>query len=178
MTTLTGPKPISPKQVAFMNTLMNERVNGHLYVQTQLAACKVESIEALKSWQARNIIGVLLGEPKVAKAAPTVEEGYYFARAEEKVYRVVKAKSTGNIYAKVMVPPTEGKKKGSWVYAPGAMKNAATWEKLDAEAAAELGKKWGICAICGAVLTDDSKKYADGLTSLERGIGPVCAGLV
>lgn len=174
--------PVSPKQVKFINDLMVERVGGTVYVGTQLAANKVAKVEELSSTEAKHIIGVLLHEPKAKSAekaaAPSLAEGYYHDGEEDKVYKVVVAKSTGNKYAKVLVPPAQGKKKGSWVYAPGAMKRATGWVKLDKESAAALGKKWGICAICGAHLSDDTKKYKDGLTSIERGIGPVCAGVV
>lgn len=38
------------------------------------------------------------------------------------------------------------------------------------------GQKLGKCGHCGRTLTNDKKRGSDGLTSLERGIGPVCAG--
>jgi len=41
---------------------------------------------------------------------------------------------------------------------------------------AEYGKRTGVCGVCNRVLTNDDKPHpADGLTSVDRGIGPVCA---
>jgi len=42
-------------------------------------------------------------------------------------------------------------------------------------AAARYGRELGSCGICGRTLTDKKNKGKDGLTSLERGIGPDCA---
>ena len=171
----TAPKPISEKQIKFLNSLAEERVNGHLYVATQLAAWKVDSVEALSGQAATTISGVLLNEPKKAKASAgqalkakaTVEPGYYYEQASETVFQVVQAKTTGNTYAKRLVPPAPGKKKGSWEYAPGAMKQAGQWLRLTAEEAGVLGAKWGYCCVCGATLTDPK--------SIAAGIGPICA---
>lgn len=164
--------PASDKQVGFLKSLLSERKVDAEYVVNMQAMIEAGAVSKSK---ASDEIGFLLKQAKAPKAVPLVEPGYYFSEADEAVYEIVKAKSTGNLYAKVLVPPKGGKKKGSWVYAPGAMKESATWNLLSAEDAAALGKKWGMCAICGATLTDDTNKGPDGLTSLQRGIGPVCA---
>ena len=41
-------------------------------------------------------------------------------------------------------------------------------DKLTREQAEAFGQRTGICAMCGAVLTNPE--------SVERGIGPICAG--
>ena len=43
------------------------------------------------------------------------------------------------------------------------------------EAAIEYGRLSGRCACCGRLLVNDKVPDADGLTSVERGIGPICA---
>lgn len=170
----TQKKVASPKQVAFIEKLCVERQGGSVYVGTQLNAYKAGSVEDLPSHAASNVIGVLLDFPRVpntapaaSNGAPLVEEGYYFDAAQNKVYNIVRAKS-GNLYAKVMVPPAQGKKKGRWEYAPGVMKQAGEWSKITGQAAAELGTKFGWCIVCGAYLTDPK--------SVAAGIGPICAG--
>lgn len=53
----------------------------------------------------------------------------------------------------------------------------AVFAKINANpkgAAISYGKKVGRCAICHRQLTDDKNKGPDGLTSIQRGIGPVC----
>lgn len=42
-------------------------------------------------------------------------------------------------------------------------------------AAIRYGRATGHCACCGRLLVNDSVKDDDGLTSVERGIGPICA---
>lgn len=42
-------------------------------------------------------------------------------------------------------------------------------------AAVKYGRDTGICACCGKLLVNDKVPDSDGLTSVQRGIGPVCA---
>jgi hypothetical protein len=42
-------------------------------------------------------------------------------------------------------------------------------------AAVKEGRRFGHCACCGRLLVNDTVPDADGLTSVQRGIGPVCA---
>lgn len=51
-------------------------------------------------------------------------------------------------------------------------------EQNSVEYFAEYGKRTGICGVCGRTLTNDDKPGPDGLTSVDRGIGPVCAELL
>lgn len=190
MTTKFAAKPASAKQVSFIATLAAERVNGALYVQTQLAACKVSAVEALSSSQASNIIGVLLNEPKGKTAAPaapakvkvTVGEGFYID-TEDRIFQVVQGKN--GLYAKVLEVKSIGtcggcehcdgedacqKSKGKFVYAPGAIKESGEWIVLTKDIAIATSKKFGSCCICGRTLS--------AKTSVEAGIGPICAGKV
>lgn len=59
------------------------------------------------------------------------------------------------------------KVKASWVYRPGVMKAFQNWEPVSAEQAAEFGKQWGACFVCGRTLTNPE--------SVEAGIGPYCS---
>lgn len=148
----------SEKQIAFIQKLQGERDWSSLNVKNIEAAVNLTSI------QASALISLLLTCPYIKKPV-TVEPGFY--SLDGTVYRVVKAKSTGNLYAKKL---TLGESKGHWDYAPGAMKNLARAEVLTLEAAKSMGHAHGICVICGAELTDPD--------SVERGIGPVCAAKI
>lgn len=178
--------PASDKQVSFIKKLMAERQYGDVYVQTQLDACHVATIEEFSKSMASNVIGVLLNEPKKkvshAPAKQNVEAFPGFYTDGEKYYEVVQSKQ-GHKYAKVLVikvvatcggceycdgEDTCKKSKASWSYAPGAMKNFQQWEKVSPEKATEFGKKWGCCMACGRTLTKTE--------SIEAGIGPICAG--
>ena len=50
--------------------------------------------------------------------------------------------------------------------APWILRNLRPAERLTREQAAELGKLWGVCTSCAALLTRPD--------SIERGMGPVC----
>ena len=63
MTTYAMPKAASDRQIAFIESLMKTRKNGALYVGTQLDSYGIDSLSALTSSAASNIIGVLLNEP-------------------------------------------------------------------------------------------------------------------
>lgn len=60
---------------------------------------------------------------------------------------------------------------GSWQYVPGGLGIvAARGEPMTLEVAQGYGKLYGVCAICGATLTDE--------TSIADGIGPICKGKI
>jgi hypothetical protein len=119
----------------------------------------------LDSKSASNAISALLNQPRKPQPAlahddgNAVGEGYYFLLDE--VYKVVKAKSSGNLYAKKFG-------RAGYEYAPGAMRVLAGAARLTLEQAAELGRATGICVVCGRLLTNPE--------SVQAGIGPICAG--
>ncbi|UVF61756.1 hypothetical protein SEA_NOVASHARKS_51 [Gordonia phage NovaSharks] len=57
-----------------------------------------------------------------------------------------------------------------WQYTPGLIRDIGEHmvTKLSIEDAAQFGHLYGICMECGAILTNEE--------SIERGIGPICAG--
>lgn len=150
----------SDKQTQFVAKLMAERDYSNLQ-----AANVQTSVEAgLTKAQASMLITLLLECPKVAqKIAQGVSEGFYVH--DDRVYRVQKSKSTGNLYAKVLTPTVFGK--ASWEYAPGAIKALTGAERLSLETAVRFGHHYGVCMVCGRTLSDPK--------SVEAGIGPICA---
>ncbi len=163
----------SAKQIAFIKSLAGERV-----IPTDDTTCVLTvsnvvegDTNGITSSAASKTIAALLAAPKApqaaekpAVAAVTMEPGKYIDPATGNVYSVVKS-ANGNLYAKVL--QTSGKK-GTFVYAPGAMKGASKWLMLTLEDAAQFGKKTGVCCMCGRGLTVTA--------SIEAGIGPICAG--
>lgn len=95
---------------------------------------------------------------------PVTETGIY--RNDKGVYRVAKSRQSGNLYALRFVPdaPTRSER---FVYEKGAVFALTASDRLTLAQAVELGAQHGLCVVCGAELTDP--------TSIERGIGPVCA---
>jgi hypothetical protein len=97
------------------------------------------------------------------ETAPDPDEGFY--RVEGTVYRVQKARSTDNRYAKVL--STDGGSR-TWTYVGRSPFSKLTPDtKLTLADAEAHGLAYGWCLRCGRDLTVPE--------SVERGIGPVCA---
>lgn len=99
-----------------------------------------------------------------SNADPVTECGIY--RNATGVFRVAKSRESGNLYALRFVPEA-GTRSERFVYAKGAVFTLTASDRLTLAQAVELGAQYGVCVVCGAELTDP--------TSIERGIGPVCA---
>lgn len=116
--------------------------------------------------QADALLAIFHGE--VEQPKPVVEAGFYLFEGDViKVQRAVHG--SGNLYAKRLIIDKIGAEgAGHFEYEAGLIRRMAGAPKLTAEWAAEHGRLYGMCMICGATLTDE--------TSIERGIGPVCFG--
>lgn len=88
-------------------------------------------------------------------------EGYF--KHGETVAKVQISKTSGKPYAKVLDLET-----GRFEYAPGVVSQLAESDRLTVEVAAAMGRATGVCMICARELTNPE--------SIERGIGPICAG--
>ena len=160
-------KTISPKQVTFINDLMASRVNGATYVKTQIGS---KALDEISGSLATNIIGVLLNEPKVAKAAPKnlVKETGMYTGADGHLYKVQESKwNPGKFYAKRLVLKNgpEGPYRG-FEYDPSGIKQCSPESKMALGEAVAYGKQYGVCCNCGRTLTDE--------TSIANGLGPIC----
>lgn len=89
------------------------------------------------------------------------------------IYKVqIAHHGSGNLYAKRMVPvenwdlEIHGKRKAGFQYEPGAIKKLRPEMKMTLEEAKAFGHLYGMCCVCGAILTDEY--------SIANGIGPVC----
>ena len=74
---------------------------------------------------------------------------------------------SGNLYAKRLVVDGDH---GTFVYEPGLLGKLSADDRMTVEQAAEFGKLYGFCIVCGRTLTDEG--------SIAAGIGPVCAGRI
>lgn len=127
--------------------------------------------------------------PTMERREQQVDEGFYCM--DGTVYKVqIAVHGSGKPYAKALIcellTPQEVEKefarlatgykpsgdqvfsKGRWEYARGVVRQLRPEHRLTREQAAELGKLYGCCVRCGATLTREE--------SIERGMGPVCAG--
>lgn len=158
-------RPATDKQVALITRLLDEKA---------LPSSVTESlvVEDLDSRQASALIDYLFTAPrKVVDQVPGRQPapvGYYLRN--DRVYRVVLAKTTGNLYAKVLVLPEERGHgvQATWDYAPGIHRDLRADEVLTAQEASRLGHLHGYCVFCGKGLTDVQSEAA--------GYGKTCAG--
>lgn len=172
----TTHRPASPKQVAFIERLVAERdieaLSGHAYERAFDVATGAG--KAISGAEARVTIDALLAAPPKVDAPAEPPEGIH--HHDGTIYRVQTAKTSGKRYATALVE-VAGR------YSHGAAGNATEWAwdyvgrrpflvlseatYLTLEQAKAFGVAHGVCAVCGARLSNPD--------SVERGIGPVCA---
>lgn len=99
--------------------------------------------------------------------------GMYRDPSNGDIYKVQKAvHGSGQLYAKLLNPPQDNSAESrfEFVYAPGAIRRIRLSWRMTMEQAKEFGALYGVCCVCAATLTRE--------TSIEAGIGPVCASKV
>lgn len=113
-------------------------------------------IETLKS-----LPFVVRPEPPRAAKQDVLEAGIYLVAGRVvKVQRAVHG--SGHMYAKMLDTDT-----GKFRYEAGLVSRVRPEQRMTLAQAREFGEIYGMCASCGATLTDED--------SIGRGIGPVCA---
>jgi hypothetical protein len=147
------------KQVDLITKLAAERVAPE-WVKNLLLVLKPNSTDIKAASRA---ISELFNAPRIAAIPPiTARPGFYLLDGE--VYRVKESQeNAGRFYAMRMV--LEGNK-GTWTYSRGVIQNLTPETRITVEQAAELGRRFGCCMICGRTLTDAK--------SVDAGIGPIC----
>jgi hypothetical protein len=157
--TTFAPKMISPKQSAYIASLIESRTapQGLIgrFTEDMTATSASDLIEKLLKCPWKNDKPQVKKSPKVTEIVP---EGFYCH--DEKYYKVQTSKTSGKRYAKIWT----GK---SWSYNAGGIYQLTLADKMTAEQAKKFGKKTGNCICCGRLLTVKA--------SVEAGIGPVCA---
>jgi hypothetical protein len=105
--------------------------------------------------------------PSPERGGPAkLEPGIY--KRDDAIYKVQAALHGSNhLYAKRLVVP-EGGGKGRFEYEKGAISRLQPEDRLSLADAKAFGAIYGVCCVCGALLTNED--------SIEAGIGPICAG--
>jgi hypothetical protein len=93
---------------------------------------------------------------------PVSEIGVY--KHEGDFYRVREGRS-GYLYAELIVVDPSGV---SFEYSKGTIRKLYAEDRITLTEAAEFGRCFGACCVCGRTLTNPD--------SIEAGIGPICAG--
>jgi hypothetical protein len=150
--------PASDKQVSFIKSLIAGRAVPAL-VLSELEKVIGNPAELDKS-DASALIESLLELPmKSTQGAVELEVGMYQLGGE--IYKVKRSEESGNLYASVLV----GTK---FEYARGAIRTLTPEHRLSLEQAKAYGVQYGICCVCGRLLTNE--------VSVAEGIGPICSG--
>lgn len=127
----------------------------------------------LSDGQVRGVLNCMRAEylrsnaPADADADPVTDVGLYRNPNNGTIYKVQKAKTTGNLYAKklVLVDRYGDKPKVTFEYAPGLRFLKAAW-KMTLDEAEAFGALYGQCVRCGRTLTVKE--------SVAASMGPVC----
>ena len=133
------------KQISFISKLASER------------EVTLSNIETFSKFRASEIISELLAMPKVVKPSKVFTEGIYYKNGV--VYKV-QISGSGRPYAKVL------QEKGGFSYEASAIRNLSPEDRITLEQAKSYGIQYGVCCVCGRLLTDS--------VSVSEGIGPVC----
>src|SRR6185312_17281816 len=112
----------------------------------------------------------LVAQAEALKRHPVSEAGMYERPDTAQIVKVQRSPSSGHLYAKLFRAPSEPGERAVFTYWPGALQHLHAEDRLTAEKAAEYGALYGTCIVCGRTLTRES--------SIEAGIGPICAGKV
>lgn len=173
----------SEKQVNFIEKLigqLNEDTRPAMQTFYEGVVERGELTGKAASGMIDGLLKEVRNQPKPAApqppAAGEVYEGMY--RKDGEIYKVQRAvHGSGNLYAKILVVDTEAVRDadGSIVeaaevhfeYAPGAINKLSVSDKLSLDEAKAFGALYGTCCVCGRTLTNE--------TSIEAGIGPICA---
>lgn len=134
---------------------------------------------ALKSWgeltpgQTKGVANCMRAEMlrnqhrTIQAAMAPITDGMY--RKDGIIYKVQAAvHGSGNLYAKQLVKDDYSRSGWRFEYVAGAVRKLLLADKMTLEQAKEFGALYGTCCVCGRTLTDE--------TSIEMGIGPICAG--
>lgn len=170
-TTTQARHTASAKQLALIARLVEEKAlaaDQETWIRTQLDT----GMMTLR--HASYTIDFLFRQPRkvAAPAAGAVTEPGIYER-DDVAYKVERS-AAGRLYAKVLIINGARRLTGagevitaSYEYEAGAIARITAADKVSPERARELGTLSTVCVACGRKLED--------ATSVERGIGPVCA---
>lgn len=144
------------KQVSFLSRLIRDRDLATLTPE-QRDWIASANLAALTVAQASRTIEALIALPQ-ACAGIDPEHGIAYLDSQARVVLCVLSRTSGHLIGKVW----DGSR---FQYERGALRSLV--RALTMQEAEAFGARHGVCACCGATLTDPK--------SVERGIGPVCA---
>ncbi len=158
--------PATERQISYLTSLLNTRKISADTREDLLARITDGTLDkARASRSIDSLVTAPTATPVRATVAP-LEVGMY--RAGGEIFRVVRSRESGNLYAKRLNVLGEGN--AQFTYAAGAIRTLTAADRMTVAEAKAWGVEFGICCVCAAVLTNP--------VSVAEGIGPVCGGRV
>lgn len=161
----------STKQIEFINKLKAERdVEGINGQRLMAIAREMWRMDRFDVEVASTTIDGLLELPKRKTTTPSHEAPEGMHQLGERIFKVQRAvHGSGHMYAKELVDHTTGDEDPHFVFerAPGVVRQLSEDTKMSLQEAKWFGALYGVCCVCGRVLTNED--------SIASGIGPVCA---
>lgn len=146
-------------QESFIRRLVAERDTTNVPLPEDLSTIPRSDVD--------KVLSALKAAPYRSRATtspdtPGVTEGMY-KRADGAIYKVQRSRESQRLYAKRLNQDTQ-----TFEYASGALRSLTPADRMTLDEAKAYGALYGTCCVCSRTLTDE--------TSIENGIGPVCAG--
>jgi hypothetical protein len=175
----------SDKQVGFINNLASERNVASLPAATARTLAAVQRGHYASRREASALIDALQAIPRDQRPPHTTGLGALYDQVPDgryavehggqpvRFYRVGTGEATGRRW--MMIQASDDLHRIGYQQKVEALTEVAK----DTQAAMiRYGRELGHCGRCGRTLTDDKHAGPDGLTSLQRGIGPDCAEML
>jgi hypothetical protein len=151
----------SDKQVSFIESLVQSKVDGQTRLDRYLSDMSITSVGELTSVTARKVIDGLLQLPSVPRDVQ-VDVGAY--RYDGVLYSVRRSRESGKLHAYHWSSATN-----NWEYSGNIKYDLRPEHRLTIGEAMEFGIQTGTCVHCGRTLTDkDSVRYGMGTTCRKK----------
>lgn len=153
--------PATERQLAFIAKLAKERNKTVTWQTAPTRKAASETIERLLALPkpVTQAAPVTPGVPVAPRVVDPALEANTFHALDGEFYRVIANQHSGRLYAQKW----NGRR---FQRARGAIFDLNTGTVATEAQAAQFGRQFGVCGICGRTLTDPP--------SVARGIGPVC----
>jgi len=158
------PDTATPAQVAFLKELFTAKKNPAMAAKMIADVERIVAGGNLKRDFAHDLINQLLTLPDVAPATVKNLVGPGMYVLDGQIFRVKNSRG-GRPYASLL-----NVKNMTYTYVCGAITQLKPEHRMNAEQAARFGRETGCCCVCARTLLRKD--------SIDRGIGPVCAGKV
>lgn len=151
----------SDKQVSFIESLVQSKVDGQTRLDRYLSDMSITSVGQLTSVTARKVIDGLLQLPSIPRDVQVDVGAYAY---DGVLYSVRKARESGKLHAYHWSSASN-----KWEYSGNIKYDLRPEHRLSLADAMDFGIQTGTCVHCGRTLTDkDSVRYGMGSTCRKK----------